>query len=97
MSDGFYPVPELEGPLPTGGGSAAHAPTRGRGRLGLMAGALALAFGIGALGAGQLTTAGHEPGGGVTTTKSSDPDTAPAQQPAGDHRVPAAGEERDED
>lgn len=94
MSDDFYPVPELDGSPPAARGYTPHSGARRLARFGLGAGSLALAFGIGAFGAGHLTTAGHAPE--VSTTQGSGQDAAPAQQPGAAVQAPA-GEGDDED
>jgi len=94
MSDDFYPVPELDGSPPAAPDHTPHGGARWLARFGLGAGSLVLAFGIGAFGAGHLTTAGHEPE--VSTTQGSGQDAAPAQQPGAAVRAPA-GESGDED
>jgi hypothetical protein len=96
MSDDFYPVTDLDGsPRPARGNtSPSGAPWLAR--LGLVAGSLGLAFGIGAFGAGHLATAGHEPAATTTQGPAPGQDAAPDHQPGAAAEAPAEHWEQDD-
>jgi hypothetical protein len=98
-NDKIEPIPWLgEGSVPPGSGVLPE-PARPRGRVGLVAGSLALALGmgVGGVAVSQLSL-GEQAGSGITTTQTGGDDAGAAQgtgtaaQPQ-----PVTGEERDED
>jgi hypothetical protein len=97
--DDVHPIPWLgEGSVPPGAGGPPR-PTRPRGRIGLVAGSLALVLGmgVGGVAVSRLSLGTEQAGSGTGTSQTRGGDDT-RQAPAPGSSVPAGGgEEREED